>query len=84
MDKHTEAEISDPHNNTFLVTKGAPQVILDLIENNEALALDLNAEIGRLAKRGYRALGVVPIRLECGNTWAYWPCLIHRVKTLPA
>jgi len=52
VDKRTEAEISDPHYNTFLVTKGAPQVILDLIENNEALALDLNAEIGRLAKRG--------------------------------
>jgi len=69
VDKRTEAEISDPHNNTFLVTKGAPQVILNLIENNEALALDVNAEIGRLAKRGYRALGVA--RTDKAGTWEY-------------
>ena len=56
VSKRTEAEISF-NNDTFIVTKGAPQVILEKAEKNidEKSVLD---PVEKLAENGYRTLGV--------------------------
>jgi H+-transporting ATPase len=69
VDKRSEAEIIDQNNAQFLVSKGAPQVILDLIEDNEEVAQRIQKEIEALAKRGYRALGVA--RTDEEDKWQY-------------
>ena len=69
VDKRSEAQIIDQDNNQFLVSKGAPQVILNLIEDNEDLALTIKTDIEILAKRGYRALGVA--RTDEEGKWQY-------------
>ena len=69
VDKRSEAEIIDHNNVQFLVSKGAPQVILDLIEDSEDVAQRIKEEIETLAKRGYRALGVA--RTDEEDKWQY-------------
>jgi len=58
IDKRSEAEIKGPNNEVFSVTKGAPQAILSLIEDQEGITQKISLDIESLAKRGYRALGV--------------------------
>ncbi len=68
VDKRSEAEITDSNNNHFLVSKGAPQVILNLIENDKSDTEQIiKKEIEVLAKHGYRALGVA-----CTGTDRKW------------
>ena len=69
VDKRSEAEIISSDNETFLVSKGAPQVILDLVEDSEEISLQIKTEIERLAQRGYRALGVA--RTDNSGKWQY-------------
>jgi len=69
VDKRSEAQIIDQNNDQFFVSKGAPQVILDLIEDNEDLTLTIKKELETLAKRGYRALGVA--RTDKEGKWQY-------------
>jgi len=54
--KRTEAEITNGE--TFKVSKGAPQVILDLCNADEKLREEINKIVDKLAENGYRALGV--------------------------
>ena len=70
IDKRSEAKIITSENESFLVSKGAPQVILGLIKNNEKISAQVNNEIKKLAKRGYRALGVAQT-----NTHGEWEML---------
>jgi H+-transporting ATPase len=56
--KRTEAAVSGPDGQSFKVTKGAPQVILALAANADAVRSDLDKAINEFARRGFRSLGV--------------------------
>jgi H+-transporting ATPase len=58
VSKRTEATIEHRDGNFFKVTKGAPQAILSLAANKEAIIVEVNECINSFASRGYRALGV--------------------------
>jgi H+-transporting ATPase len=55
--KRTEATVSKS-SQTFKATKGAPQVILDLAANAEAVKAKVGKAIDEFAARGFRSLGV--------------------------
>lgn len=56
--KRTEATVRGPTNQEFKVTKGAPQVILGLMENPAEIQTQLEQAVTEFAKRGFRSLGV--------------------------
>ena len=57
VSKRTEAEVK--HDNaTFKVSKGAPQVILDLVHPDAAAREKAEHQVNDLASKGYRTLGV--------------------------
>ena len=56
--KRTEAEIRAEGGKTFAVTKGAPQVILDLCHPDREQKRNVQAQVDQFARRGYRTLGV--------------------------
>jgi H+-transporting ATPase len=66
--KRTEASISKS-GKTFKVTKGAPQVILDLAEDAEAVKAQVVKAIDEFAARGFRSLGVA--RTDQGGNWQF-------------
>ncbi|MCG6878526.1 MAG: HAD-IC family P-type ATPase, partial [Deltaproteobacteria bacterium] len=55
--KRTEATVKDDRGATFKVTKGAPQVILDLCRLEEASRNKVAKSIDDFAAKGYRTLG---------------------------
>jgi H+-transporting ATPase len=59
VSKRTQAEIVGPNNMRFLVSKGAPQVVLSLVKNKAELDAKVNEAISRFASKGHRALGVI-------------------------
>jgi H+-transporting ATPase len=65
--KRTEATIKGPDGVTFKVTKGAPQVILQLAVNADAVRPAYDKAVGDFAARGFRALGVA--RADEGDIW---------------
>jgi H+-transporting ATPase len=67
--KRTEAVVQGPDGNTFKVTKGAPQVILDLAQNKEQVQPMVEDAIDRFAAKGYRSLGVA--RADQDDQWRY-------------
>jgi H+-transporting ATPase len=67
--KRTEASVHDEKNNTFRVSKGAPQVILALVGDDKSLQSKVNHNVDEFAKKGYRALGVALSGLK--NKWHY-------------
>jgi len=68
--KRTEATVTSPNGITISVTKGAPQVILSLIENaSPSLQSEVEEQTELFAKKGYRALGVASKGSE--STWDY-------------
>jgi H+-transporting ATPase len=56
--KRTEATVKDAEGKTFKVSKGAPQVILELAANKSDIQNDLEKTINEFAGKGYRSLGV--------------------------
>jgi H+-transporting ATPase len=56
--KRTEAKIQDKHKKVFKVSKGAPQVILELCHLNKKERGRVEKMIRDLASKGYRTLGV--------------------------
>ena len=56
--KRTEAEIQGAGGKFFKVTKGAPQVILEMCQPPEALAKAVDAKVNEFAGKGFRTLGV--------------------------
>ena len=54
--KRTEAEVTNDEE--FKVSKGAPQVILDLCNADEDLREKVKKIVDELAEKGYRALGI--------------------------
>jgi H+-transporting ATPase len=58
VSKRTEATVRDDGGNLFKVSKGAPQVILQLVQNKESIQVGVDQQVDAMAGRGYRALGV--------------------------
>jgi H+-transporting ATPase len=67
--KRTEAEVKDSGGQTFKVTKGAPQVILELCHLVAEVADQINAKVDEYAGQGYRTLGVA--RSDGQDGWQY-------------
>jgi H+-transporting ATPase len=68
VSKRTEAEVK--HDNaTFKVSKGAPQVILDLVRPEGDARVKAEKQVNDLAAKGYRTLGVA--RTEAGGKWEF-------------
>jgi H+-transporting ATPase len=65
--KRTEATVKAAHGTAFKVTKGAPQVILDLTKATGAAKVDANKAVNEFAARGFRSLGVA--RAEGDGPW---------------
>jgi H+-transporting ATPase len=58
VSKRTEAAVKGPDGKTFKVTKGAPQVILELCKPEQDITRQANAKVDEFAQKGYRTLGV--------------------------
>ena len=58
VNKRTESLVKDSKGKLFSVSKGAPQVILSLAHNKEAIQEEVNNKIREFALRGYRTLGI--------------------------
>jgi len=58
ISKRTQATVTDPSGQSFQVSKGASQVILDLAADKEAIRAKVEGTVDALADRGYRTLGV--------------------------
>jgi H+-transporting ATPase len=56
--KRTEATVNAPDGTTFKVTKGAPQVILELSANAREVKGSVDDAVNEFAARGFRSLGV--------------------------
>ena len=69
VSKRTEATAQDKIGQTFRISKGAPQVILTLTQDNESIEKDLTERIGKFAVKGYRTLGVA--KTDAKGNWQY-------------
>jgi H+-transporting ATPase len=67
--KRTEAVVQGPDGNSFTVSKGAPQVILDLAQDKERVQPALEDAVNQFAAKGYRSLGVA--RADEDGQWRY-------------
>ena len=67
--KRTEATVQGEDGSQFKVTKGAPQVILALIDDKKSINDKLTEDVNEFAKKGYRALGVARTNKE--NKWQF-------------
>jgi H+-transporting ATPase len=65
--KRTEATVKAADGTTFKVTKGAPQVILELSANAAAVKANVDKAVNEFAARGFRALGVA--RADGDGKW---------------
>jgi H+-transporting ATPase len=65
--KRTEASVKAADGSTFKVTKGAPQVILELSANSVAAKATVTKAVNDFAARGFRALGVA--RADGDGKW---------------
>ena len=81
MHKRTEATVKSKDGKQFKVTKGAPQVILQLSANAGQVIPAVDKAVNEFAARGFRSLGVAgPRGMAHGSSWAYCPCSIRRGK----
>ncbi|MBN1914640.1 MAG: plasma-membrane proton-efflux P-type ATPase [Parachlamydiales bacterium] len=67
--KRADATIRDAQGKIFYVTKGAPQIILNLCKIESDLAKKMNNAIDTFAQKGHRTLGVA--RSTDGKTWEF-------------
>ncbi len=68
VSKRTEATVVGEDARNFQVTKGAPQVVSALV-NDEGVEAAVDEEVNAFAAKGYRALGVA--RTENGRGWQW-------------
>ena len=90
--KRTEATVKAQDGKTFKVTKGAPQVILELSANAGQVKDAVDKAVNEFAARGFRSLGVAPpsavllrrtgepMATGNGSSLAYCPCSIRHGK----
>lgn len=69
VSKRTEATVTGPDEYNFRVSKGAPQVILDLAMPAAEQRAEVERIVESFARQGYRALGVA--RSEGGSSWRF-------------
>jgi len=67
--KRTEAEVKTSDGMAFKVTKGAPQVILDLTKITGKVKTEIEKAVTEFASRGYRSLGVA--KAEGDGKWEF-------------
>jgi H+-transporting ATPase len=67
--KRTEAACDGPERVQFRVTKGAPQVILDLAADAEKVRAEVEKAVNEFAARGFRSLGVA--RTDEQDHWRF-------------
>ena len=67
--KRTEASVKGADGKTFKVTKGAPQVILELSANAGQVKPAVEKAVNEFAARGFRSLGVA--RAEGEGQWQF-------------
>ena len=67
--KKTESTIKDAEGRTFKVTKGAPQVIMELCRLDQDMTVKAQQSVDDLAGKGYRTLGVA--RSENDSAWEF-------------
>ncbi len=67
--KRTEASVTGPDGLRFKVAKGAPQVILALATDAEAIRPQVEKTINEFATRGFRSLGVA--RADGDGPWRF-------------
>ena len=67
--KRTEATVKDDQGNTFKVSKGAPQVMLDLCPMDEETRDRALETVDAFATKGYRTLGVA--KSEADKEWRF-------------
>ena len=67
--KRVEAEIEDADGYRFKVAKGAPQAILSLTVDKEALGDKVGEQVNNFAARGFRTLGVAKTNTQ--GKWQY-------------
>ena len=67
--KRTEATVKGPDGNQFRVTKGAPQVILELSANANDVVSAVDKAVDEFAARGFRSLGVA--RADGDGPWQF-------------
>jgi H+-transporting ATPase len=67
--KCTEATVTGANGASFKVTKGAPQVILELSTNASKVKADVDTAVNEFAARGFRSLGVA--RAEGTGPWQF-------------
>jgi H+-transporting ATPase len=67
--KRTQADLTDPDGKVFKVTKGAPQVILELSANATQVKPAVDKAVDEFAARGFRSLGVA--RAEADGRWQF-------------
>jgi H+-transporting ATPase len=67
--KRTEATVKTKDGKTFRVTKGAPQVILELSADTAQLKPAVDKAVNEFAARGFRSLGVS--RAEDDGQWQF-------------
>jgi H+-transporting ATPase len=69
VSKRTEATVTDARGKTVVVTKGAPQIIIDLTRPPADVAQRVKSTVDALADKGSRALGVARSE-DAGHTWS--------------
>jgi H+-transporting ATPase len=67
--KRTEATVKTADGKTFKVTKGAPQVILELAANAAQVKSAVEKAVNEFAARGFRSLGVA--RADAEGQWQF-------------
>ncbi len=67
--KRTEATVKAAHGKTFKVSKGAPQVILELAADSRQVKAAVDKAVDEFAARGFRSLGVA--RAEGTGPWRF-------------
>lgn len=68
--KRTEATIRGADGETFMVTKGAPQVIMEMANLSDTDLKRANEVVNNFAAQGYRALGV-GVKKEGKQEWTF-------------
>lgn len=67
--KRVETTVVDGSGNKFMVSKGAPQVILELVTNKYQVSEKVEQKVHDLASKGFRSLGVAKTNSE--NNWEF-------------
>jgi H+-transporting ATPase len=67
--KRTEATVKGADGKTFKVTKGAPQVILELSANKGQVKTAVEKAVNEFAARGFRSLGIA--RADGEGPWTF-------------